>query len=292
MRLIVTGATGLAGAEVVRQGLADGEIEKVTALVRRPLSVSHEKLATVVHGDFLNYDAVLPQLADHDACLWCLGVSQRDVAEPEYIRITRDYTLAGAAAMLRVNPGLTFGFLSGGGASSSERSPMLFGRVKGQTENRLGTLGLSHLYHFRPGYIEPSEPRAQRAVRRAALRAVHTAPASAAAQLAHHVGRPGRGDDPRRQARRRPADPRQRRAQTARSLGGKAVEQPVAAGAAKVVLTAAARGVREVPRRRVGAAALAIVMPDKRAAVSRCWSSCHRWNRPPPSIPCHPAWSR
>lgn len=161
MRLIVTGATGLAGAEVVRQGLADGEIEKVTALVRRPLSVSHKKLATVVHGDFLNYDAVLPQLADHDACLWCLGVSQRDVAEPEYIRITRDYTLAGAAAMLRVNPGLTFGFLSGDGASSSERSPMLFGRVKGQTENRLGTLGLSHLYHFRPGYIEPSERRAQ-----------------------------------------------------------------------------------------------------------------------------------
>ena len=97
MRLIVTGATGLAGAEVVRQGLADAEIEKVTALVRRPMAVSHAKLATVVHDDFLNYDGVLSQLAGHDACLWCLGVSQRDVPEPEYVRITRDYTLAGAS---------------------------------------------------------------------------------------------------------------------------------------------------------------------------------------------------
>ena len=106
MRLIVTGATGLAGAEVVRQSLADAAIQKVTALVRRALTLNHPKLATVVHQDFLNYDLVLPQLANHDACLWCLGVSQRDVAEPEYVRITRDYTLAGAAAMLRVNPGL------------------------------------------------------------------------------------------------------------------------------------------------------------------------------------------
>lgn len=159
MRLIVTGATGLAGAEVVRQSLAHDGIEKVTALSRRPLALAHPSLTTVVHEDFLHYDGVLPQLAGHDACLWCLGVSQRDVDEPQYITITRDYTLAGAAAMLQVNPGLTFGFLSGGGASSSERALWLFGRVKGQTENRLGELGLPRLYHFRPGYIEPSEPR-------------------------------------------------------------------------------------------------------------------------------------
>jgi uncharacterized protein YbjT (DUF2867 family) len=160
MRLIVTGATGMAGAEVVRQALAHPEIDGVTALARRPLDLRHPKLATLEVNDFLNYEPILPRLAGHDACLWCLGVSQRDVKEPEYIRITRDFTLAGAAAMRSANPGLTFGFLSGDGASSTEQSRLLFGRIKGQTENRLGTLGLRRLYHFRPAYIEPTGKRA------------------------------------------------------------------------------------------------------------------------------------
>lgn len=159
MRLLVTGATGLAGAEVVRQSLEDADVDGVTALVRRPSDFTHPKLTALIINDFLNYDAILPQLAGHDACLWCLGVSQRAVDEPEYVRITRDYTLAGAAAMLKMNPAMTFGFLSGAGARSTERSPLLFGRVKGQTENRLNELGFQHLYHFRPGYIEPSAPR-------------------------------------------------------------------------------------------------------------------------------------
>ena len=33
LKLIVTGATGLAGAEVVRQAIADPEVESITALV-------------------------------------------------------------------------------------------------------------------------------------------------------------------------------------------------------------------------------------------------------------------
>jgi uncharacterized protein YbjT (DUF2867 family) len=159
MRLIVTGATGMAGAEVVRQALAHPAIDGVTALARQPVELEHPKLTTLEITDFLNYQPALPRLAGHDACLWCLGVSQRDVAEAEYIRITRDFTLAGAAAMQSVNPALTFGFLSGEGASSTEQSRLLFGRIKGQTENRLGTLGLRRLYHFRPAYIEPTEKR-------------------------------------------------------------------------------------------------------------------------------------
>ena len=159
MRLIVTGPTGLAGAEVVRQCLADPRITTVTVLSRRPLAATHPKLATVVHDDFLRYQPIADRLAGHDACLWCLGVSQRDVEKDTYVRITRDFTVAGATAMLSANPTLTFGFLSGGGASSSERSLLLFGRVKGQAENRLAALGLPRLYIFRPGYIEPSQPR-------------------------------------------------------------------------------------------------------------------------------------
>jgi uncharacterized protein YbjT (DUF2867 family) len=155
MNVILTGATGLAGSEVLRQCLADAAITGVTVLSRRDLPQADPRLRQIVHGDFLNYDSILRKLADHDACLWCLGISQNDVNAQEYQKITRDFALAGAKAFSSVNPNLTFCFLSGQGADSTEKSRVLFGRVKGETENKLDLLGLKHLYHLRPGYIHP-----------------------------------------------------------------------------------------------------------------------------------------
>lgn len=44
MKIIVTGATGLVGAEVIRQALLDDKISEIIALTRRPLRVQHPKL--------------------------------------------------------------------------------------------------------------------------------------------------------------------------------------------------------------------------------------------------------
>jgi uncharacterized protein YbjT (DUF2867 family) len=157
MKLIITGATGTAGSEAVRQALIDARVEKVTVLSRKPLAATHEKLKVVLLDDFSNYSGVLEELKGHDACLWCLGISQNAVSEQDYYKITYDYTLAAAKAMHSVNPGLTFCFLSGQGADSQEKSGILFARIKGKTENALGQLGLAHLYHFRPAYIHPAK---------------------------------------------------------------------------------------------------------------------------------------
>jgi len=157
MKLIITGATGTAGSKALEAALADKRVKKVTVLSRKPLSVKHPKLKVVLMDNFLNYSKVKKDLKSQDACLWCLGISQNAVDEAEYIRITYDYTLAAAKAMKAASPKLTFCFLSGDGAATSEKSPMLFGRIKGKTENALGRLGLKHLYHFRPGYIHPTK---------------------------------------------------------------------------------------------------------------------------------------
>lgn len=159
MNIIVTGATGMVGAEIVRQAIADPQITQITAISRKPLELQHTKLRVVLLDNFLDYTPIQQQLQSHAACLWCLGVSQKDVDEAQYRKITFDFTRAGADAMLQANPKLNFCFLSGSGAGA--RSPFLFGRVKYQAERYLQQLNFARLSIFRPGYIEPTVPRRQ-----------------------------------------------------------------------------------------------------------------------------------
>lgn len=72
MKLMVFGATGGVGSEVVKQALERGY--GVSAFVRSPgkLTLSHENL-TVIEGDVLNATFVAESLAGHDAAICALG---------------------------------------------------------------------------------------------------------------------------------------------------------------------------------------------------------------------------
>lgn len=142
----------MVGSETVRQAQDDPDISPITAIVRKPTDFG-QSVATVVHRDFLNYDALATVFAEHDACIWCLGISQSRVNAAKYVEITRDYVVAAAAAMLKANPEITFTFVSAMGADTSGKTPIRFGRVKGQAENALKKLAFRQLYIFRPGAI-------------------------------------------------------------------------------------------------------------------------------------------
>lgn len=155
MKILVTGATGLLGAEVIRQAINDTTITEIIALTRNPVDIQHPKLKTIIHKDFLKYDDLSEVLKEVDACLWCLGISQSQVSKEQYHVITHDYTLAAASAMLHANPEITFLFVSGNGADPTEKSRTLFARVKGKTENTLQRLPFKRLFVVRPGAIKP-----------------------------------------------------------------------------------------------------------------------------------------
>lgn len=155
MKIIVTGATGMAGSEVLRQAIVDDSISGIIALARRPLEITHSKIKTLLHQDFLNYDVVAENFKDCDACIWCLGKSQLQVSKAQLTVITYDYALAAAKAMLAANPNIHFVFLSGNGADSTEKSKVLFARLKGKTENALLQLGFKKLTLARPDAIWP-----------------------------------------------------------------------------------------------------------------------------------------
>jgi putative NADH-flavin reductase len=75
MNLLIVGATGGTGRELVKQALALGHT--VTAFARNPakVSITHERL-TVVKGDILDYDSVDKAVKDKDGVLSALGHKQ------------------------------------------------------------------------------------------------------------------------------------------------------------------------------------------------------------------------
>ncbi|HWL22765.1 MAG TPA: NAD(P)-binding oxidoreductase [Ureibacillus sp.] len=75
MKIIVFGATGGVGQNVVKQALEKGV--EVTAFVRTPskIEVVHENL-NVIQGDAFNKDEVAAAITGHDVVVSCLGSSQ------------------------------------------------------------------------------------------------------------------------------------------------------------------------------------------------------------------------
>jgi uncharacterized protein YbjT (DUF2867 family) len=155
MRAILFGATGMLGSGTVIECLEHPDVEHLLAVGRRPSGVEHYKLTELVHDDFLDFTAVTDQFSGYDACLYCLGVSAAGMSESAYQRVTYDMTLAAAQALLEANPRMTFCFVSGAGADSTERGRIMWARVKGRAENRLASMPFAAVWLFRPAYVQP-----------------------------------------------------------------------------------------------------------------------------------------
>lgn len=155
MNVLLFGATGMVGQGVLRECLLDPEVRRVLSVGRRATGVQHPKLHELVVPDLMDYSAVQKQLAGYDACFFCLGVSSVGMSEEDYRRVTCDLTLAAAQLLVRLNPQMSFIYVSGAGTDSSERGPRMWARVKGETENALMRLPFKAAYMFRPGFIQP-----------------------------------------------------------------------------------------------------------------------------------------
>jgi uncharacterized protein YbjT (DUF2867 family) len=155
MNVLLFGATGMVGQGVLRECLLDPEVQSVLSIGRGTTGQQHAKLREFVHKDFLDFSAIEPELSGLDACFFCLGVSSAGMAEEDYHRVTYDFTMAAARTLARLNPGMTFIYVSGTGTDSTERGRIMWARVKGKTENALLGLPFKAAYMFRPGVIQP-----------------------------------------------------------------------------------------------------------------------------------------
>lgn len=154
LRVIVTGATGMVGEGVLHVCLNHPAVEHVLIVNRKASGVTHPKLKEVIHGDFFNLASIENQLANFDACFFCLGVSSVGMKEEEYYQLTYTLTATFANALAKQNPNLTFCYVSGASTDSTEKGKSMWARVKGKTENELMKI-FKNAYNFRPGIMVP-----------------------------------------------------------------------------------------------------------------------------------------
>jgi hypothetical protein len=81
-------------------------------------------------------------------------MSSVGVKEPEFTKVTYDMTMHFAATLSKLNPEMTFCYVSGRGAN--ENGKLMWQRVKGKTESDLMKFPFKQVYNFRPGVIKPT----------------------------------------------------------------------------------------------------------------------------------------
>ena len=143
------------GQGVLHECLLDSGVQLVKTIGRTATGVQHPKLREIVQRDLWKYSSIETELSGLDACFFCLGVSAAGMQEADYEHVTYGIALAAAESLSRLNPQMTFVYVSGAGTDSSEQGRMMWARVKGKTENALMRLPFKAVYLFRPGFIQP-----------------------------------------------------------------------------------------------------------------------------------------
>ena len=145
----------MVGEGVLLECLNHPDVEQVLVINRKLGGVSHPKLREIIHTDFFDLAPIESQLIGYNACFFCLGVSSVGMSKEAYRHITYDLTLNVGQLLARLNPEMTFCYVTGAGTDSSEQGRVAWARVKGATENALMRL-FKRSYMFRPAFMKAS----------------------------------------------------------------------------------------------------------------------------------------
>ncbi len=146
---LVVGATGLVGGHCLRLLLADLSYAQVTALVRRPVNLSHPKLNQVV-ADFERLESFKAEIAADDI-FSTLGTTTAATKDRDlYYKIDVAYP-AQVAAIGKANGARQFLLVSSLGADP--KSGQWYLRTKGEAEEAVAAAGLESVHIFRPSFI-------------------------------------------------------------------------------------------------------------------------------------------
>lgn len=145
----------MVGEGVLYECLQHDEVEEILVVGRRSCGYTHPKLKEIVHADLYDLSSIEDKLKGYNACFFCLGMSSVGVKEPEFYKVTYELTMHFANTLAKLNPDMTFCYISGRG--TNEQGKMMWQRVKGKTESDLLKLPFRQVYNFRPGIIKSTK---------------------------------------------------------------------------------------------------------------------------------------
>ncbi len=145
------GATGLIGSQILQQLIDDTHFRKIKVLVRRPFKFVHPKIELIQldFGDEVAYQAAI---TGSDVVFCSVGTTLKQVNSDMAAYRKIDYDIPVNAARFCVTTGCpAFLLVSAIGANS--KSSNFYLKLKGEVEEKIGSLGLPSVAIFRPSML-------------------------------------------------------------------------------------------------------------------------------------------
>ncbi len=166
--ITIFGASGTAGDGILEAALADPNIETINVITRRVTPRMEEgveagKVQVTEHMDYLDYTAVLDQVAESDAVYWAIGASSVGMDEETYAMIHVDFPMRFVEQWSEVStkPDASFHYISS--SDISEDSSAMWAQQKVRAEKSLFGFAESRNFKviaYRPDYIGPTDEEA------------------------------------------------------------------------------------------------------------------------------------
>lgn len=146
---LIAGSTGLIGSSLLQQLLDSRDYDRVVAVTRRPLSVSHPKLSNPT-SDFEHLGTLGRQLAVDDVYC-CLGTTTAKAGGQAGLERVDYHMVLDLARSARAAGATQFLVVSAVGASL--RSPAFYSRVKARMERSVAEAGYATVHILRPSLL-------------------------------------------------------------------------------------------------------------------------------------------